>query len=194
MRSKKTKPTPARRVSWLDVDRRTRDYSFHDYMRIVAHARYVFRKVQRIIDECARGHGVEPLEHQAMIQIYGAPEQRLPIGRLADRLDIVSALASRLVQQLESRSLVRRARSASDRRATFVSLTPRGLDTLRSVVEDLHSEVEYFRLKSNDEQRRATHEITAFYVGSLLAKGSNASTRKHHSEATRGRASRPRRS
>jgi len=37
-------------VSWLDVDRRTRDYSFHDYMRIVAHARYVFRKVQRIIE------------------------------------------------------------------------------------------------------------------------------------------------
>ena len=38
------------RVSWLDVDRRTRDYSFHDYMQIVAHARYVFRKVQRIIE------------------------------------------------------------------------------------------------------------------------------------------------
>jgi hypothetical protein len=40
--------SPARRVSWLDVDRRTRDYSFHDYMRIVAHARHIFRKVQRI--------------------------------------------------------------------------------------------------------------------------------------------------
>jgi hypothetical protein len=50
MRSKKGKSPPARRVSWLDVDRRTRDYSFHDYMRIVAHARYVFRKVQRIIE------------------------------------------------------------------------------------------------------------------------------------------------
>jgi DNA-binding MarR family transcriptional regulator len=186
MRSKKGKSPPARRVSWLDVDRRTRDYSFHDYMRIVAHARYVFRRVQRIIDECARGHGVEPLEHQAMIQIYGAAEQRLPIGRLAERLDIVSALASRLVQQLEGRALVRRTRSASDRRATFVSLTPKGLDMLRSVVEDLHSEVEYFRLKSNAEERKATHEITAFYVGSLGVKGSDSSSRK-----ARGRAASP---
>ena len=50
MRNKKTKSPMTRRVSWLDVDRRTRDYSFHDCMQIGAHARYVFRKVQRIIE------------------------------------------------------------------------------------------------------------------------------------------------
>jgi hypothetical protein len=50
MRNRKSRSPTARLVSWLDVDRRTRDYSFHDYMRIVAHARYVFRKVQRIIE------------------------------------------------------------------------------------------------------------------------------------------------
>jgi hypothetical protein len=50
MRNRKSRSPTARRVSWLDVDRRTRDYSFHDYMRIVAHARYVFRKVQHIIE------------------------------------------------------------------------------------------------------------------------------------------------
>jgi hypothetical protein len=50
MRKRKGKSPAARRVSWLDVDRRTRDYSFHDYMRIVTRARYVFCKVQRIIE------------------------------------------------------------------------------------------------------------------------------------------------
>jgi hypothetical protein len=32
MRNKKRKSPMTRRVSWLEVDRGTRDYSFHDYM------------------------------------------------------------------------------------------------------------------------------------------------------------------
>jgi DNA-binding MarR family transcriptional regulator len=146
-------------------------------MQIVAHARYVFRTVQRLIDNCAKNHDVEPLEHQAMIQIFGASEQRLPIGRLAERLDIDSALASRLVQQLESRHLVRRTRSEEDKRAIYVSLTREGVKQIRSVVEDVHTEVEFFRLVSDESQRRATHEIAAFYVGSPGAEGV-ASSRK----------------
>lgn len=90
-------------IAWLDIDQKPRSYGIRDYMRIVAEARYVFRTVQRIIDECAKGHGVEPLEYQALLQIFGAPEQKLSVGHLAERLNIVSALASRLVQQLERR-------------------------------------------------------------------------------------------
>lgn len=48
------------------------------------------RRVQRIIDECVRKHGVEPLEDQAMVQIYGSLSER-PIGQLADRLDSSAA-------------------------------------------------------------------------------------------------------
>lgn len=164
---KSTSRKSAGRISWLDVDRKSRDYNFHEYMQIVAHARYVFRTVQRLIDNCAKNHGVEPLEHQAMIQIYGASEQRLPIGRLAERLDIDSALASRLVQQLESRHFVRRTRSNEDKRAIYVSLTREGVKKIRAVVDAAHTEVEFFRLVSDEIQRRATHEIAAFYVGSL---------------------------
>lgn len=154
-------------IAWVDVDQRSHSYEIRDYMRIVADARYVFRTVQRIIEECAKGHGVEPLEYQALLQIFGALEQRLPIGHLAERLNIVSALASRLVQQLEGRGLVARTRSQKDRRATYVSATKKGEVLIRSVYDDVHDEVDYFRLKVTDEQRRAAHEITAFYVGSL---------------------------
>jgi len=162
-----------RNVSWVDVDGRIWKYEFHDYMRVVAQARHVFRAVQRIIDECAKGHGIEPLEHQAMIQIYGAAESKLPIGQLAKRLNIVPALASRLVQQLEDRGFARRIRSTTDRRATYVSLTSKGVSILLSIVEVAHDEVGYFRARSSEEQRRATHEVTAFYIGSLHRKTSN---------------------
>lgn len=154
-------------VQWTDTDRRVWSYEFHHYMQVVAQARYVIRKVQRIIDECVRSNGLEPLEHQALIQIYGAAEQQLPIGRLAERLDIVSALASRLVQQLESAGLVRRTPSLRDRRATYVGTTPKGVERLYAIVEDVHHEVGYFRSKLTPAERRAAHEILAFYVGSL---------------------------
>ena len=154
-----------RNVSWVDVDGRVWKYEFHDYMRVVAQARHVFRAVQRIIDE--------PLEHQAMIQIYGANERKLPIGQLAKRLNVVPALASRLVQQLEDRGFARRVRSTTDRRATYVSLTSKGVAILLSIVEVAHDEVGYFRARSTEEQRRATHEITAFYIGSLQGKTPN---------------------
>ncbi len=154
-------------IEWTDVNQRLVSYDVRTYMQIVAEARYVFRTVQRIIDDCAKGHGVDPLEYQAMLQIFGVPEQRLPIGHLAERLSIVSALASRLVQQLERRGYVARSRSQMDRRATYVSATKPGADLIRSVFEDVHDEVDYFRLKVTESQRRAAHEITAFYVGSL---------------------------
>jgi MarR family 2-MHQ and catechol resistance regulon transcriptional repressor len=153
-------------ISWIDVDHRPRSYEVRNYMRIVAEARYVFRTVQRIIDECAKGHGVEPLEYQALLQIFGAHEQKLSIGHLAERLNIVSALASRLVQQLERRGLVARTRSQKDRRATYVSATKPGERLIRLVFDDVHDEVDYFRFKVTVEQRQAAHEITAFYVGS----------------------------
>ena len=165
-------------IAWLDVDQKSRSYEIRDYMRIVAEARYVFRTVQRIIDECAKDHGIEPLEYQALLQIFGTSEQNLPVGHLAGRLNIVSALASRIVQQLECRGLVARTRSEEDRRTTYVSATKRGEALIRSVFDDVHEEVDYFRSKATERQRHAAHEITAFYVGSL---GKAASPRAKHS-------------
>lgn len=161
------KETAERIVHWVDTNRQVRAYKFHDYMAIVAQARYVIRKVQRIIDDCVRSHGLEPLEHQALIQIYGAPERKLPIGHLAERLDIVSALASRLVQQLESAGLARRTPSPKDRRATYVSATSKGVARLYAIVQVVHQEMADFRSGLTPELRRSALEIMAFYVGSL---------------------------
>ena len=44
------------------------------YFHGVAEARYVIRRIFRIVDEQAKSAGLEPLEHQALIQLFGAPE------------------------------------------------------------------------------------------------------------------------
>jgi DNA-binding MarR family transcriptional regulator len=156
-----------RTVQWIDTNRQIRCYEFHDYMTIVAQARYVIRTVQRIIDDCVRSRGLDPLEYQALIQIYGAMDRKLPIGHLAERLDIVSALASRLGAQLESVGLVRRTPSRHDRRATYVSATPKGVARLYAIVQVVHQEVARFRSTLTPQLRRSAFEIMAFYVGSL---------------------------
>lgn len=155
-----------RPVTWNDTDGHDHVYSFDNYMAIVADARYIVRKVQRIIDDCSRANGLEPLEHQALIQIYGAPDHRLPVGHLAERLNIVSALASQLVLQLETARLVKRKRSEHDRRTTFAVATAQGRDRLRAIVNDAHEKVARFRATVTPDQRYAALEISRFYVGS----------------------------
>ncbi|MGR7995108.1 MULTISPECIES: MarR family winged helix-turn-helix transcriptional regulator [unclassified Xanthobacter] len=157
----------ARDVSWVDIDQKTHVYAFTDYMKKVAQARYVIRKVQMTIDDCARKHDLVPLEHQALIQIFGATGKALPVGRIADRLNIVQTLASRLVQQLEKVGLVRRTRSKTDRRATLVHITASGEERLFDIVQDAHAHMSAFRSQVAPEEREAVHEIMAFYVGGI---------------------------
>jgi DNA-binding MarR family transcriptional regulator len=135
-------------------------------MKNVATARYVIRRVQRIIDDCVRKFGLESLEQQALVQIYGSPDQRLAIGQVAERLDISSsALASRLVSNLEKAGMVERVPSAEDRRTTWASVTPKGIETLQAIVEEIHKEVSYFHGKLTKEQQHSAMETFAFYVG-----------------------------
>ena len=75
----------------------------HDYFAEVAEARYVLRRVFRISEEQARAAGLDPLAHQALIQIYGSPERRLRVNQLAERLDITPAFASSLLKSLVAR-------------------------------------------------------------------------------------------
>lgn len=44
----------------------------HDYFIAVARIRYIMRKVFRIIDEHAKKLGLDPLAHQALLQVYGS--------------------------------------------------------------------------------------------------------------------------
>src|SRR5262245_17289396 len=82
----------------------------HAYFESVAEARYVLRKVFRIVEERAKSLDLDPLAHQALIQIYGSPRMELRVNELADRLDIAPAFASNLVRTLATKKLLTRTR------------------------------------------------------------------------------------
>jgi DNA-binding MarR family transcriptional regulator len=169
--AKRTRRTAAKEkaagrvTEWVDANHGVHSYEFHTYMHYVAEMRVIIRKVQRIISDCARRNGLEPLHHQALIQVYGAADRKVSIGRLADNLNVSAALASRLVGQLEAERLARRLPSKEDRRATHVVATPAGIQRLYAIVEEVHREVAAFNSRLLGEQRKAALEVFALYVG-----------------------------
>ncbi|MCC5950039.1 MAG: MarR family transcriptional regulator [Nitriliruptoraceae bacterium] len=138
------------------------------FFRGVAEARYVVRRVTRIVDEQARGEGLDPLEHQLLLQLFGFKGGPMRINELADRLDVPAAVASRLVKGLEERGYVQRKKSSSDRRVTDVFLLPDGEQACVAIWEKVRFRMEYFQQLLPDDAKRLALSVFGFYVGAAL--------------------------
>lgn len=137
---------------------------FANHVKAIAHARFVLRRILRLLDEQAIAGGLQPLQHQALLQIFGA-ERPLPVSKLADRLDIPPALASRLVRQLEEKGLVHRAKVPDDRRVIAVHASTAGVDLLRRIDAAVHRHVDHFQRQLSDEGKFGALATFAFYLG-----------------------------
>jgi DNA-binding MarR family transcriptional regulator len=153
-------------AEWVESGEDGLDYDFQAYMHSVAQARFVVRKVLRIVHEQAKRAGLDPLEHEALLQIYGTDEaDLLSVNRLADLLDVAPALASRVLKALATKGLVRREQSRTDKRVTLVTATEAGVAILRTVDKEVHVHVDYFRKQLKDGDRLALMAIFAFWAG-----------------------------
>ena len=100
--------------------------SLHDY-RALADFRYQLRRFLSFSNEAARAAGLEPRQHQLLLAVKGMPEGvEATVGTIAERLQTQHHSTVELVDRMEDRGLVRRVRSAGDRRRVLVSLTARG--------------------------------------------------------------------
>ena len=153
-------------VQWSDIGDVERSQDFQAYVHNIAEARNVTRRVMRIVDDQAKNHGLSPLPHQALLQIYGSNQgEGCTVSGLAGLLDIAAALASRIVRQLEELKFVRREHSTVDRRSTNVIATAAGIEKLSSVDADVHYHVAYLQHQLLPNQRFSALSIYAFYVG-----------------------------
>jgi DNA-binding MarR family transcriptional regulator len=140
----------------------------HSYFRNVAEARYVLRKIFRIIEEQAKPADVDSMARQALIQIYGSPKSALRIKEVAKRLDITPAFASSLVKTLVKKKYAVRKRSEDDQRAIWVEATESGKKMLHDLDSRVQVHVDYFNRQLAPEQREAALAILMFYVGVSL--------------------------
>ena len=148
------------------LSRETQDK--HTYFVGVAEARYVLRKAFRIIEDQAKEHGLDPLAHQALIQIYGSPDMQLQVNQIANRLDIAPAFASSLVRTLVEKEFVLRKRDDQDQRITYVAITEEGRETMDAIDEKVKFHVDYFAGQLTQEERESALSILMFYVGAKL--------------------------
>ncbi|HEX3959329.1 MAG TPA: MarR family transcriptional regulator [Trebonia sp.] len=152
-------------TAWVGAEEGLRSQQFDGYVYGIAQARYVIRKVFRMVDDEAKQRGLDPLEHQALLQTFGAGHDLLTVSGLADRLDVPSALASRVVRVLDEKGLISRRHDAGDRRVTKLEVTPEGRELLRVIDQAVHIHVDYFQSQLTDDQRLAALAIFSFYVG-----------------------------
>jgi DNA-binding MarR family transcriptional regulator len=105
-----------------------------DEYRALAELRYRIRHFVREGDVVAQAAGLEPQQYLLLLAIRGLPAgHEATIRTLADRLALRHHSAVELVDRLETRGYVRRARGRDDRRRVLVSLLPRGERILEQV-------------------------------------------------------------
>src|SRR5882672_1238453 len=112
------------------------------YFQGVAEARYLLRKVFRLIEEEAKRTGIDPLAHQALIQIYGSENGALKVKDVAERLDIAPAFASSLVKALAAKGLAVPARDKKDSRVNWIRITKEGRLMLHRIDEQVQVHVD----------------------------------------------------
>lgn len=104
-----------------------------DY-RALAEFRYQIRTFLNLSEQASRAAGLEPQHHQLLLALKGLPPSSEPtVGYLAERLHLQHHSLVELIDRLESRRLVRRARSRSDRRVVNIRMTSRGEKLLREL-------------------------------------------------------------
>jgi DNA-binding MarR family transcriptional regulator len=137
------------------------------YFCSVADARFIMRKVVRIVDEAAKERGLDPLEHQALIQIYGSRDEVL-VRSVAERLDISPTFASKLVKNLIAERLATAHESPTDSRASLLRATPAGARLLAEIDAEVRVHVNMFARSLRPDQKSAALAIFSSHVGAEI--------------------------
>jgi DNA-binding MarR family transcriptional regulator len=96
--------------------------------------RYQLRRFLRHMEEASRLLGANPQQYQLILAVKGLPKDTAPtISQLAERMQLNHNSMVELVDRCEANHLLRRTRSASDRRQVTLSITPEGETLLRQL-------------------------------------------------------------
>lgn len=101
---------------------------------LLASFRHALRQFLHFSEEASRKTGVPPHQHQAMLAIAAAAGgDHITVGKLAEQLQITHQSAVGLAGRMESKGLVKKRHSSTDKRLVFIRLTTAG----RRVLENL---------------------------------------------------------
>ena len=98
---------------------------------------FAYSKVMRALEaDLLEQHDLRASWFDVLGRVRQAPGQRLRIHQLEEASLLTRSGLTRLVDRIEEAGLVRRERSASDRRAVYVAITQAGIDRLDEIWPD----------------------------------------------------------
>jgi DNA-binding MarR family transcriptional regulator len=93
----------------------------------LAEFRYQLRRFLRHMEEEVRVTGVNPQQYQVVLALKGLPRDQVPsISTLAERMQLNHNSMVELVDRCEQNGLLRRVRSAEDRRQVTLAISAEG--------------------------------------------------------------------
>ena len=128
-----------------------------------AHARLT----RRLDEELQVTHGLSLAEYDALVQLALAPERRLRMSALADRVLLSRSGVTRLVDRLVADGMVERTACETDARGADASLTEAGLFRLREASGTHLGGIHHYFLEmiSADDQGAIARGLSAVVDG-----------------------------
>src|SRR5437870_9418911 len=97
--------------------------------------RITARLSRQLMDRWAERHGLSEGRIHVLFQLVAAPNHQLPLGELADQLEVTPRNVTGLIDHLERDGLVERIDDPADRRLTYARLTMAGAKRLEGMRE-----------------------------------------------------------
>ncbi len=88
--------------------------------------RQTARLTRQLMDRWAEKHGLSEGRLHVLFTLASAPDHKLPLGELAEQLDVTPRNITGLIDHLERDGLVERLDDSEDRRLTYARLTLAG--------------------------------------------------------------------
>ena len=116
------------------------------------------RLLRRLDEELQETHGLSLAEYDALLQLVNAPDRRLRMSVLAERVLLSRSGITRLVDRLVAAGMVERSACVADARGAEAALTAKGLATLREASRTHLDGVQRYFLGLIEDEQRASIE------------------------------------
>ncbi|NRQ38484.1 MarR family transcriptional regulator [Nonomuraea sp. NN258] len=104
--------------------------------------------------------GLSEIDFETLIRLARSPRQQLRMTDLAAQTELSTSGVTRVVDRLEREGLVARLSCATDRRASYATLTEKGRERLESVLPDHLRDIDEYFMNLLDPEELGTFLAT----------------------------------
>jgi len=120
-----------------EVIRRLGQHAPHPKIEAISALRLAAKKLHMTMERYADEHGLSEGRIHIVMRLAGQPDHRLPLGDLAEMLEVAPRTITGLIDNLERDGWVRRLHDEADRRSIQAQLTERGLEQVQAILRDV---------------------------------------------------------